>query len=135
MYPIRGICINVLNVNNINQRVPSIMIIEYLVELEVDVRSVIMSKVEFNGVPSGDFECFCWEVDLETYMRITGEEPSKFDKSVDCRGDFPDVDEYGLKNNGGYKLYPDDVLQYCGVDTRHHPCSEYTFVVSCKKKE
>jgi len=32
-----------------------------------------MSKFEFVGYPSGDYESFCWDVDKETYIKIKTE--------------------------------------------------------------
>lgn len=49
---------------------------------------------KFEGIPSGDMESFCWDVDKETYVRIKGKEPGKFDKSV--------------SHKDMYKIYPDD---------------------------
>lgn len=53
-------------------------------------------KVTFTGIPSGDMECFCWDVDRETFIRITGQEPDEWDGS--------------RFNEGLYRLYPGDVI-------------------------
>ncbi len=50
--------------------------------------------ITFVGVPGGDCECFCWEVDKETYTRITGSKPTRHDR---C-------------DKGRYRLYPNDIL-------------------------
>lgn len=85
--------------------------------------------LKFQGIPSGDFECFCWEVDYETYKRIKKEVPGRFSKTVDCRGDYPDKDEYGFKNCGLYRLYPDDLMNYFGCKGRSEGSEEfYTFI-------
>lgn len=49
--------------------------------------------IEFDGIPSGDYESFCWDVDKVTFKRITGNEPEKYDKSY--------------FHKGLYRLYPD----------------------------
>ena len=49
-------------------------------------------KVEFVGIPSGDHECFCWDVTEEVYTALMGEKPSEWDRS-----NF---------NEGLYKVYP-----------------------------
>ncbi len=51
--------------------------------------------IEFSGIPSGDCECFCWEVDQETYKRITGCKPGRHDRG---------------KKRGMHRLYPDDII-------------------------
>jgi len=55
-----------------------------------------MSKLAFNGVISGDGECFCFLVDRKTFVEIIKKEPKKYDKSH--KKDY-------------YKLYPDDVFK------------------------
>lgn len=60
-------------------------------------REVIMKKeMEFEGFASGDHESFCWDVGRDTFTRITGRKPEKYDKS--------------LFNKGLYRVYPNDVL-------------------------
>lgn len=36
---------------------------------------------EFEGIPSGDHENFCWDVARDEYLRITGELPTQFEIS------------------------------------------------------
>lgn len=55
-----------------------------------------MRRVEFEGYPSGDGECFCWDVDEATFRRLTGNEPCESDAAVFTRG--------------AYMLYPRDVF-------------------------
>lgn len=38
-------------------------------------------KVTFEGIKSGDYECFCWAVNEETYIRITGNTPKDSDRN------------------------------------------------------
>lgn len=47
--------------------------------------------LEFEGIPSGDMECFCFDVDLETYIRMNGYEPHEY--------------AHGL-NEGTFRYYP-----------------------------
>jgi hypothetical protein len=39
-----------------------------------------LPEIEFEGIPSGDCECFCWEVTEEQYKDIVGEESYKMEK-------------------------------------------------------
>ena len=55
-----------------------------------------MKTIEFKGITSGDHECFCFDVDKETFERIMDEVPGRFDRS-------------GL-NDGTYRLYPCDIF-------------------------
>jgi len=47
---------------------------------------------KFEGVPSGDYQSFCWDVDKETFINIKCKEPNEYDKSV--------------FNEGLYRIYP-----------------------------
>ena len=47
---------------------------------------------EFKGIPSGDGESFCWDVDKETFIKIKGIEPEVSDQS--------------FYNNELYMIYP-----------------------------
>lgn len=38
-------------------------------------------KFEFEGIPSGDYECFCWDVTPEVYRELTGEEPNEYTRT------------------------------------------------------
>lgn len=65
-------------------------------------------EIQFVGIPAGDYECFCWSVDKETFTRITGREPDEFDM-------FPDRPGMPF---GTYKLYADTEIldQFMDVD-------------------
>jgi len=64
-------------------------------EFDIDNLPKIQSETyEFQGIPSGDCESFCWDVDKETFIKIKGEAPNKHDKS--------------RVNKGLYRIYPDD---------------------------
>lgn len=57
-----------------------------------------MSKtIEFEGVPSGDYESFCWDVSKDTFERVEGYEPTELDKS--------------FFNEGMYRLYPNVIFE------------------------
>jgi hypothetical protein len=67
----------------------------------------------FNGILSGDGECFCWVVDKETFIEIIGEEPEvPWDSSRYCEGK--------------YNIYPGDLF---GVSEN----KEMNFSISIKK--
>jgi len=57
-----------------------------------------MKRVEFEGIPSGDCECFCWDVDHETFVRLTGREPDEYEGSK--------------FNEGKYRLYPNELWPF-----------------------
>ena len=40
-----------------------------------------VSVFEFEGIASGDYECFCWAVDAQTFERMTGCKPDRYAKS------------------------------------------------------
>lgn len=52
----------------------------------------MIRQMEFEGIPSGDYECFCFAVDRETFVRLKGEEPDEHDEN-----DF---------HEGMFKIYP-----------------------------
>lgn len=55
-----------------------------------------MKKYKFKGLPSGDYESFCFDVTKEEFEKITGKKPSKWDSSK--------------FNKGLYRLYPNDLF-------------------------
>lgn len=50
------------------------------------------ASIEFVGYISGDYESFCFDVNREDFIKITGEEP------VECN--------QSLFNDGTYRIYP-----------------------------
>lgn len=62
-----------------------------------------MKKIEFEGLLSGDYECFCWDVTKEVFKEVTGKNPCKWDKST--------------FNKKLYKLYPGAVLEALGIQS------------------
>jgi len=63
--------------------------------------------IEFTGINSGDYECFCWDVDIETFKRIKGKEPDKFDYAEIDDSDFDNYKPIGDK----VRLYPGDIFK------------------------
>ena len=61
---------------------------------------------EFKGIPSGDGESFCWDVDKETFIKIKGIEPEVSDQS--------------FYNNELYMIYPNDLYSNTGVENTHY---------------
>lgn len=59
-------------------------------------------EVTFEGIPSGDYECFCWDVDRETFIRLTGREPLEPEEGCVLDGSYFD--------DGLYKVYPSEVM-------------------------
>lgn len=54
-------------------------------------------KLTFFAIPSGDLECFCFDVSRSTFEFLTKREPNTFDKSV--------------AHKGMYKIYPSDIFE------------------------
>lgn len=72
-----------------------------------------MSKFEFEGIPSGDYESFCWDVDKETYVEIKTngykakgilEEEIKKEIACDMKWDKAKF------HDDMYMIYPNDVI-------------------------
>lgn len=53
-----------------------------------------MKEYRFKALSSGDYESFCFDVTREDFERITGKQPTKWDKSK--------------FNKGLYRLYPNE---------------------------
>ena len=62
--------------------------------------------IEFTAINSGDFECFCWEVDIETFKKIKGKEPEIHDYVEKDTSDMWNYKPIGNK----VRLYPDDIF-------------------------
>lgn len=56
---------------------------------------------EFIGVPSGDGESFCFEVDKEMFVAVTGRQPDEYDY-VDA--------SYIRQKRELFRLYPNDIF-------------------------
>lgn len=66
-------------------------------------------EITFEGIPSGDHECFCWDVDRETFIRLMGHEPEEEERFTFDRSHF---------NKGLYKVYPSDVMRLPHTDQK-----------------
>lgn len=77
----------------------------------------------FEGIPSGDLECFCLLVTKETFVEMTGKKP-------DPRWD---VGRFAKKGSPyRYMLYPHDML---GIDAHDKGNVFVISVEATKKKE
>ncbi|MFW6242954.1 MAG: hypothetical protein ACOC2W_02250 [bacterium] len=56
-----------------------------------------MKKYEFIGIPSGDGENFCWDVDFETFKKYSDQK------------DIPKELLSSIFNENTYSLYPSDL--------------------------
>ena len=63
--------------------------------------------IEFTAINSGDYECFCWDVDIETFKKIKGKEPDVFDYVEINRSDIDNYKPIGDK----VRLYPNDIFK------------------------
>lgn len=54
---------------------------------------------EFEGIPSGDSECFCFYVARDTFVKIMGHEPDEYDS-------------HQVGSNELFSLYPDDLFKH-----------------------
>ena len=77
------------------------------------------SEVTFEGTESGDSECFCWEVDEETFREIVGEE--SYQNELDTRADIS-----GLENEP-WRIYPGEVTGRVGYGNQ--PKKKFTIIV------
>lgn len=57
-------------------------------------------SIEFEGVATGDGDCFCFEVDPETYKRVLGT------RSYDLEMDYRSDPEEGIFADASWRLYP-----------------------------
>lgn len=74
---------------------------------------------KFNGVPSGDYESFVWDVSKEDFTVITGRAPNTSD-----RARFTD---------GRYMIYPNDLLR--GIADEDETDYEFEIIIKAKKVE
>ena len=69
-----------------------------------------IKEIEFNAICSGDGECFCWEVDKETYIKIKGWDNAF--SPYDCvKLDFTE-DMKPIMKSDRFRIYPDDIFGY-----------------------
>lgn len=62
----------------------------------------VTHEVTFEGIPSGDYERFCWAVDTETFIRVVGREPDELEES--------------RFHPGLYNLYPSQAINLSGKE-------------------
>lgn len=65
--------------------------------MENNINDALKTKngnYEFEGINSGDYESFCWDVTEEFFIKIKGKKPIKSDESY--------------FNRGLYRVYPSD---------------------------
>jgi hypothetical protein len=75
------------------------------------------NSIEFEGVASGDCECFCWEVTEEEYIKICGVEDHK--RELQYRRETYEEqkewmsDEYNTPPEElVWTIYPGDILRF-----------------------
>lgn len=76
--------------------------------LKGNTKQECSDEYDFIGYLSGDYESFCWDVNLETFINITGRNPDKYSHS-----------EF---NDGMYRIYPNDLYKSHGngyYDDKH----------------
>ncbi|OPH61864.1 hypothetical protein BC351_01075 [Paenibacillus ferrarius] len=74
-----------------------------------------MKTFKFKGIKNGDHESFCFDVDKEDFINITGKKPNKYDKS--------------FFNKGKYRIYPNDLLKDIIDDVEH----DFEFAIGVSK--
>ncbi len=77
-----------------------------------------MKKVEVEGVPFGDGECWCFLVTKATFERVTGREPE--------RGDTTTLFDLIPGGEFLYRLYPGDLIGYESKGVLVKLCMEIT---------
>jgi hypothetical protein len=68
-------------------------------------------EFEFVGFNSGDGDSFCFEVDKETFIKVTGRQPDAFDY---VNGDWDENENFIPDKKSLLRLYPDDLFGYLG---------------------
>lgn len=70
-----------------------------------------MKEITFTGVHSGDGESFCFDVDYDTFVQITGREPDELDFQS---GEYVQNEENELvfipKDANKCRLYPESLF-------------------------
>jgi len=69
-----------------------------------------MPEIEFEGTPSGDNECFCWNVSEEEYIRICGKK--RYRQELKYRKEsyhHQRMEELGHEPEG-WGIYPNDIV-------------------------
>jgi len=63
-----------------------------------------MSEIEFIGKPSGDCECFCWDVDEQTFIEIEGKDSYKKEKEYKNKHEVWRIYQTTILNAMGFSL-------------------------------
>jgi hypothetical protein len=66
--------------------------------------------IEFIGICTGDGECFCWEVDKATYIKIKGWDKEK--AIFNCVDVNFQLDYEDMKESNRFRIYPDDIFGF-----------------------
>jgi len=75
-----------------------------------------MPEIEFEAKPSGDMECFCWDVTEEEYKRVVGKDDYQFEKEYREESHHEEyLRESGLPPSPWF-LYPGHILRAMGFD-------------------
>lgn len=78
-----------------------------------------MSTTTFTGTPSGDMECFCWDVTKEEHLRFFGKkEHEDVIREHETSYGYQRAVELG-KDPGepDFRIYTDDILRACAPIT------------------
>lgn len=75
-----------------------------------------MKEIEFEGILSGDYECFCWDVEKQIFQTIKKTKPDKYSKSQ--------------FNKKLFRLYPNDVFNNIEMNTEG---KKYKFKISIEE--
>ena len=90
-----------------------------------------INEFEFIGLPSGDQECFCWEVDIETFMRIKGEDPDVYNYVIKK---YEDDKLEPIPIGNMVKLYPDDIFNNEYIFDENEEVIDINYLGKCKIK-
>lgn len=73
------------------------------------------NAIEFDGVPSGDGECFCFVVSEETWRRVCGDEEYLLECEDRAKAAESDWAIERSLADAPWRLYPSDLLDALGV--------------------
>lgn len=61
--------------------------------------------VEFEAYVSGDYECFCFAVDLKTFKKLMGRKPDQFEKDCFIKGKYQIYPNHIFSDNENILLH------------------------------
>jgi hypothetical protein len=72
-------------------------------------------ELEFEGIASGDCECFCWEVSEEEYIKVCGEEDHQRElqyrrKTYEEQKEWMKEEHNTPPEKQRWTIYPNDIL-------------------------